>query len=120
MKTTSKPEAFEAFWSIYPRRVGRGAAEVEFAKALKRASFETIMEGLMAQLPANLKKSDPQFIPHARTWLHQSRWRDDVEHPIEAQPRGIAGAAIRSMGNAGQNQGGYRSDAQLVHAASKH
>jgi len=113
-----EPEAFEVFWSTYPRRVGKGAAKAEFMKALKRASFETIMTGLLAQLPANLKRDDPQFIPHARTWLRQDRWGDDIEKP--RQRNGIVGAAIRGMENARQNQGGYSRYAELLPATSKH
>ena len=115
---TSNEEAFEVFWAAYPRRVGKGAAKTEFMKALKRASFETIMDGLLAQIPANLKRDDPQFIPHARTWLHQSRWDDDIEQP--KQRTGIIGAAMRGMGNAATNQGSYRGHVQQLLSVSKH
>lgn len=111
-------EMFCAFWAAYPRRVGKGAAKTEFMKALKRAPFETIMNGLLAQLPANLKRDDPKFIPHARTWLHQSRWDDDIEWP--KQRTGIIGAAMRSMGNEGRNQGAYSNHVQRLLSVSKH
>lgn len=117
---TQDEQSFEAFWSIYPRRVGKGTARKAFAKALRSVSYQTIIDAVLAQLPANLCRDDPQFIPHPATWLNGERWGDDIEQPKQSQPRGIAGAAIRSMGNAGQNQGGYRGYAQLVHAASKH
>lgn len=115
---TQDEQAFEAFWVVYPRRIGKGAAKIEFTKALKRASFETIMNGLLAQIPANLKRDDPQFIPHARTWLHQSRWDDDIEQP--KQRNGIIGVVKREVDDARQNQGGNSYYGQFILSASKH
>lgn len=117
---TQDEQAFEAFWSIYPRRVGKGDARKAFAKALRTVTYQAIIDAVLAQLPANLNRDDPRFIPHPATWLNGERWGDDIEQPKQNQPRGIAGAAIRSMGNAGQNQGRYSHHAQLFFSAAKH
>jgi len=119
-KMKREEEMFIAFWSVYPRRVGKGTARKAFAKALRSVSYQTIIDAVLAQLPANLNRDDPQFIPHPATWLNGERWGDDIEQPKQSQPRGIAGAAIRSMGNAGQNQGGYSRYAQLFFSTAKH
>lgn len=67
-----EPDGFAAFWSAYPRKVGKGAARTAFVKALRKASVETILAGLArAEWSA-----DPQYIPHPSTWLNAERWDD--------------------------------------------
>lgn len=77
-KTKRSPSTttdFETFWSVYPRRVGKRGAESEFARAVKRATVETILAG------AERYRDDPhrqdQFTKHPSTWLHQDCWEDD-------------------------------------------
>ena len=76
---------FADFWTAYPRKVGRGAAEKAFAAAIaKGATVAAIAAGLnRQQWPA-----DPQFIPHPSTWLNQGRWQDDptAAAPPKAEP----------------------------------
>ena len=67
---------FIEFWNLYPRKVGRLAAEREYARALKRATPDAILAGLML-FNRNLPQ-EPRFICHARTWLHQGRWLDEL------------------------------------------
>ena len=76
-----KDDRFEAFWSAYPKRVGRGAAEKSFKK-VKVGDFEALMASLAShkRSPEWLKE-DGQFIPHPATWLNQKRWLDDVSGP---------------------------------------
>jgi hypothetical protein len=85
--------SFDAFWSVYPRRVGKGAARKSFEKALKIASADEIMSGLRRQLPYYSTR-EHQFIPHPSTWLNQERWSDDPQ-PVRSNTgrRTIADAA---------------------------
>lgn len=76
-KSLAHPSDFEAFWSEYPRRVGRGQAEKAYAAARKVASHEEIMAGLQSQLPT-LAAREAKYIPHASTWLNGGRWADEV------------------------------------------
>ena len=69
---------FEAFWSAYPRKVGKGQARKAYAKALKIAPHDEIMFGL-SQQRASMEAKEPQFIPHASTWLNGERWTDEPE-----------------------------------------
>lgn len=117
---TQDEQSFEAFWSVYPRKIAKGDASKAFKAALKAASFQAIIDAVLAQKEAKNLNRPKDYIPYPATWLRGKRWCDELEFDEPTQPRGIAGAAIRSMGNAGQNQGGYRGYAQLVHAASKH
>jgi uncharacterized protein YdaU (DUF1376 family) len=73
---------FLAFWSAYPRRVGKDAAAKAFSKALPRIDdpdpLAVILAGIERALPG---WDDPQFIPHPSTWLTQGRWADDAPEP---------------------------------------
>jgi hypothetical protein len=82
IKNTNKEyiaSEFETFWKLYPRKVGRGAAEKAFTKALLKSSADEIMSGLMNYAQSR-NLPEMQFIPHAATWLNQERWADVVEH----------------------------------------
>jgi hypothetical protein len=67
--------AFDEFWEIYPRRVGKRGAFGEFERALKRAPIEDILGGVKRY------RDDPNrvdsFTKHPSTWLHQDCWSDD-------------------------------------------
>lgn len=90
---------FDLFWSLYPRRVAKRAALAEWQKEMKRGTSPSdIIQGLRRQLPA-LTSKDPQFIPHARTWLHQGRWEDEPEPIQRERPRGVFGAAYDLLEN---------------------
>jgi hypothetical protein len=67
---------FSEFWTVYPRKVGKGAAVKAWGKAIKKASAREIIRSLSEQLPA-LKEKTPEFIPHPATWLNAERWADE-------------------------------------------
>lgn len=82
-------EGFLAFWSAYPRRVGKDAAAKAFSKALARIDdpdpLAVILAGIERALPG---WDDPRFIPHPSTWLNEGRWSDDApEIRTESRPR---------------------------------
>ena len=70
-------DRFEEIWSIYPRKVGKGAAKTSFQKALKRISAEQLRDKIAAYSKA-VAGTDQKFIPHLSTWLNQERWADDL------------------------------------------
>lgn len=69
--------SFDDWWALYPRKVGKKAARLSWATAVKAASPERLMAALIEQRPSMLARQ-PQFVPHPRTWLTQGRWDDDV------------------------------------------
>lgn len=81
-KSRSEPDAFAAFWSLYPRKVARPKAAQSFGKlteAEQRAAIEAI-----PKFAASWKwRTEPDYIPHPTTWLNQRRWEDD---PPPAHP----------------------------------
>lgn len=85
------PAGFEAFWSIYPNRVGKRDAEKAFLKALKRADLETILAGLRRYAA----KTDDRPWCNPATWLNQDRWEDapaDVPQRSAGPPKKITHA----------------------------
>jgi hypothetical protein len=71
--------SFDAFWLIYPRRVGKPKALAAFLKALTRASADVILAG--AQRLRDDPNREPQFTPHPTTWLNRDGWEDDPLPP---------------------------------------
>ena len=73
---------FAEFWSAYPRKVGKGAAEKAFAKV--NVPLETLLKAIDAQKRTQ-QWQDTQYIPHASTWLNQRRWEVELTAlPTEA------------------------------------
>jgi hypothetical protein len=76
-KEHNENNIFEAFWEVYPRKIGKGSARTAFEKAIKKEKPETILQ--VATFYANKSDlPDLQFIPHPTTWLNQERWHDDL------------------------------------------
>lgn len=89
--------AFQAFYSAYPRKVGREGAERAFAKAAKRTgSFQVIIDGArrLAADPNLPSGKDRNFIPHPTTWLNQGRWDDE---PLPPRAGAASGTAVERM-----------------------
>jgi hypothetical protein len=71
-------DAFDEFWAAYPRKEAKGAARKAFAKAMKKATVETMLDALrwQRQRPQWLKDNG-DYIPLPATWLNQERWDDE-------------------------------------------
>jgi hypothetical protein len=67
---------FNDFWSVYPRKKGKGQARKAFEKALEKTDIATILHGVAAYV-AYGDMDDPQFIAHPSTWLNGERWEDE-------------------------------------------
>ena len=91
-------EDFNAFWDIYPRRVGKGAARAAFFKALPLLAdeMELVEEAaaryMIQAVEAYANRPDtralePKFVPHPVTWLNQRRYIDELERIREEQFR---------------------------------
>jgi hypothetical protein len=86
---------FQKFWSVYPRKVGKGAAFKAFIKALKRVELATMIEG--ARRYAQDPNRVPAFTAHASSWLNADRWDDELlpERPKSAEDIAAADKARR-------------------------
>ena len=68
--------AFEAFWQLYPRKVGRLVAAKAFAAAVNRGNKPADIIAAVEVYPFN---ANPQYQPHPTTWLREGRWLDEVD-----------------------------------------
>lgn len=73
--------AFEAWYSTYPRRIGRGAALRAYKAAIiKGAKPKDLLNGATEYAELLVaRKTEKQFIPHPATWLNGERWLDEDE-----------------------------------------
>jgi len=83
---------FAEFWSLFPNKVGKGAAEKAFRKVEKSKSVD--FPFLLEALRRYAAKNDDRPWCNPATWLNQSRWTDE---PAEA----IGGKTGRQSGNSG-------------------
>jgi hypothetical protein len=76
------PDAFEAWWEVYPRKDGRKPARLAFEKVLRegRATLHQLMDGATAYAGARAGK-DPTKTKMAQGWLNDERWADEPRSP---------------------------------------
>jgi len=85
----SYTEDFTAFWTAYPRHVGKGKAFAEWKRIKGRPPVEEIIQAVRKQQRSEQwTKDGGQFIPHPSTWLHQRRWEDEVDVRKSEKPYG--------------------------------
>ena len=75
---------FDAFWTQYPRKIGKDAARRAYAKAMKKTTAEKIAAGV-EHLRIQVAGKDQQFTPHPATWLNAGRWDDETTTPAAAR-----------------------------------
>lgn len=97
---TSADSKFDEWWSVYPRKEGKGAARKEFAKALKKTTIEVLVNS------ADVYRSDPnresKFTVQPARWLREERW-DDSPLPLN-----------RKMTNSERNIQNFRAKVALL------
>ena len=74
------------FWTVYPRKVGRGAAEKVFERINPdKQTFDRMIQAIDQQrCSAQWQRDGGQYIPTPATWLTQRRWEDDLT-AVQAQ-----------------------------------
>lgn len=103
---------FDRFWSSYPRKVSKAEARKAFARAWRKLpellAEEIIIGGLER---AKAAWTDPQFIPHAATWLNGERWNDEpaTVTPIRPheRPRPADDKLSRKQANLARSLAGF-------------
>lgn len=81
---------FVEFWKNYPRNEGKPSARRAFTNALKRSSFEIIMNGLAATLPVFARRSADR-VPMPATWLNDDRFLTPPPMPSSSTGRAPGG-----------------------------
>lgn len=77
-KIPKHTESMEAFWKLYPRKVGKIVAEKALKKSLKGTTLEEIIQGL-EKAKAKWKESatEEQYIPYPASWLNAGQWLNE-------------------------------------------
>ena len=67
---------FRSFWSLYPKRIGKGAAFLSWKRSGCESISEVVVKAVREQLPY-LNREGGQYRPLPATWLNQKRWQDE-------------------------------------------
>lgn len=91
-------EQFDAFWALYPKKVGKGEARKAWKKARPgKALFEKILDAVeTAKVSDQWRREGGRYIPNPATWLNQQRWDDE---PTADGSGGAAPGAGQRAGN---------------------
>jgi uncharacterized protein YdaU (DUF1376 family) len=84
---------FEEFWERYPRKANRARALEQWNALAPNAKLRKAMLAALDQHRRSRQWSEPQFIPHASTWLMLSRWEDEVP-PASPRDKRDAGHSL--------------------------
>lgn len=76
----SSDDAFELFWSAYPKKVGKQAALRAWKKAKANPGLVDKMLVAIEQQRRSKQWTDKggQYIPNPATWLNEGRWDDEL------------------------------------------
>ena len=70
---------FEEFWKGYPRRLVKKPSRDQWNK-LTEEQQRLAIEALPNHVAMwESEGREPHMVPHARTWLFQERWTDEIE-----------------------------------------
>ena len=72
---------FVAWWKLYPRKVGKKAAERNYLTILRKreATAEELQAGLHRSIAHwNAEGTETKFIIHPERWLSKGHWKDDL------------------------------------------
>jgi hypothetical protein len=81
-------DGFEEWWSLYPKKVGKGQARRAWGAAVRKAGVPALTAALLAQRPSLLAR-ETQFIPNPSTWLTGERWADQTAATAERRESSI-------------------------------
>ena len=78
-------EAFETFWSSYPRKVGKANARKVFGKFAVE-HLKDMLDGVI-RLAKDPNLPETQFIPYPATWIGREGWQDEAYPKREVKPK---------------------------------
>jgi hypothetical protein len=77
----STDTGFDEFWDAYPRRIGKAEALRKYQAAVHSGVTAAALLEAARRYALSARGTDPKFIAHPATWLHQGRWDDDLSPP---------------------------------------
>lgn len=87
-KSDQSQKDFDAFWSEYPRKVGKAKAKAAWDKAENKPAIDVVLQSLITQRGTD-QWMDEQFIPHPASWINGERWADEIDGGIVAYIAGL-------------------------------
>jgi hypothetical protein len=76
-KVSTDPR-FVEFWDACPKKVGKADAFRRYQLTIRSGvSSAQVLEGIR-RYALSVRDTDPKFIAHPATWLHQGRWDDET------------------------------------------
>ena len=88
---------FDEFWSLYPRRLAKGAARKAHAAALRKARHGDIQAGLLLYLATIAAEGTaPRYVKHPSTWLNGECWGDDLSAVVQSGRNGQARSSAKT------------------------
>ena len=88
-------EKFAVFWDMYPKKVGKEQAWVEFQRV--EVSLQVLLDALQGhKRSAQWLEEEGRYIPRAAQWLKQQRWLEKLSAP----PGKAAANATGELGEA--------------------
>jgi hypothetical protein len=97
---------FDEFWSLFPNKVGKGAAEKAFRKVEESSLVD--FPFLLDALRRYAAKTDDRKWCNPATWLNQSRWTDEPAEPVNG--KSLLGALDRFDESLAQMRSGLALD----------
>ena len=78
---TFEEQAFNQFWSIYPKKVNKKGCFKAFCKIKNlQTELHLILDAVeRAKNSKGWQKDNGQYIPHPTTFINQERWKDEQE-----------------------------------------
>jgi len=73
------PEAFEAFWMAYPRKIAKRDAQKAWQQVMRSNDAPTVETIMSAVEQYKTTQKDKNYIAYPATWLRAGRWSDEVE-----------------------------------------
>ena len=104
-KESAKSSEFDDFWKLYPHKKAKGAARKAYLKARKAVDHGTLVRAIATQVVWGVW-ANPEYSPHAATWLNGERWTDE--------PRASQGAGVAGHTKASGNRSGDTSFADIA------
>lgn len=81
---------FDAFWKIYPKKVGKQDAMKAWKKiAPDEELTNTIITAVETAKAKDSRFREERFIPHPATWLNAGSWDDEFDDyfPVQQEPK---------------------------------
>lgn len=79
-------DAFEKWWARVPLKVGKGQARKAYKAALKKASADELLAGIV-RYAAERADQPSKYTAHPATWLNGERWNDEPAAPRDDDGR---------------------------------